>query len=213
MKPLSAFRSRVSVHVAGCSDPMIDQAVLDTCFDFCDKSLIVKRMVDSFLTTPSVMEYDVSGDSQQSVCNIQRVWCDDKELTPLTEDALKTPYGFVSSIPGQTLNTSTPRFFNETSPGLLAFFPPPDKAYTINVRVALRPTRSATMVEDQLFDEWMDAIIAGALSRLFMIPGEFASPGLAKVYKDRYEADIDTAQLQAHRGSTRAQSRVIPVRI
>lgn len=214
MKSVSAFRTRVAPRVPGCSGDLIDQAVLDTCIDFCDRSLVVKRMLDSFLTVPLQLVYDLDGANQQTIARIMRVWVDSTEITPLDEDAIGSPFGFISAVPGQSNPGSMPRFFNETDPGSIGLYPTPDKAYTINLRVALRPIRSATQVEDQLFEHWTEAIMDGAFSRLFAIPGqEFTSPPLAKYHADKYEIGINAAMLDARRGNTRAQSRVTPVHI
>lgn len=214
MKSVSAFRSRIAPRVPGCSDSLIDQSVVDTCIDFCDRTLVVKRMLDSFLTKPLQSVYDLDGANQQTVARVMRVWVDSTEITPVDEDALRSPFGFVSSVAGQTNSASMPRFFNETDPGSMSFFPPPDKAYTINMRVALKPSRAAVQVEDQLFENWVEVIMDGAFARLFLIPmQEFSNPILSKYHAAQYEVGINSAMLEARRGKTRAQSRVTPVRI
>ena len=214
MKSVSAFRTRIAPRVPGCSDALIDQAVLDACIDFCERSLVVKRMLDSFVTKPLQAIYDLYGANQQGVAQIMRVWVDSTEITPLDEDAISTPFGFVSSVPGQSNPGSTPRFFNETEPNSISLYPTPDKVYTLNMRVALKPMRSATQVEDQLFEDWVEVVMDGAFARLFAMPAqEFTSPALTKYHAVQYEVGVNAAMLQARRGNTRAQSRVTPVHI
>ena len=213
MKAVSAFRTRIAGRVPGVLDPVIDIAVLDTCIDFCEKTLVIRGMLDSFLTTASVREYDLQASSPLSVAKVIRVWCDDMELSPVDDDELAGPYGFVSSIPGQTATTSAPRLFGQPEPGLIAMYPIPDRAYTINARVALRPTRTATSVSDALFEDWAEAITHGACVRIMTQPGEFMNPKLADFHRQSYMAEINRAMLQARRGSIRAESRVRPVHI
>lgn len=213
MKNLSSFRPRVAARVPGCSDPLIDQAVLDTCIDFCERTLVVKRTLDSFLTVAGTASYDVPVGLQQSVAHIMRVWCGTSELRPLDEDGIATPYGFVSSVPGDQTPSGTPSYYNETDPGVLQLYPRPDGAHTINVRAAMRPLRTATQVEDQLFEDWVEAITDGALTRLYMVPGDFANAPLAKFHAAAYQGGVDRAMLQASKGRTRAESRVTPVHI
>jgi hypothetical protein len=208
VKTLSAFRPRVSPHVAGASDALIDQAVLDTCIDFCERTLVVKRMLDTFPTVAGKREYDIDGPSQQSVAKVMRMWADDVELDAMAED-MADHDNFVTGT-----QRARPRFFNETDPGVIAFLPTPDAAYSINTRVALKPTRSATQVEDQLFDDWVEAIVDGALARLHMVAGtEFFSPTSSQFRAASYRAGVNNALIQATRGRTRAQLRVTPVRI
>ena len=213
MKSLSVFRPRIATRVTGCSDMLIDQAVLDTCIDFCDRSGVVRRMIDSFVTTASVLEYDVPGGTQQNVAVIMRLWADSNELTPLDEDAIPTPFGFISSVLGVVNTPSAPRFFTETQPGSVGLYPMPDKAYTINARVSMKPSRAATQVEDQLFEDWVDAITDGALARLYVMPLEFHNAALANFHSKQYEIGVNAALAEARKGAARAQSRVIPVHI
>ena len=214
MKSVSAFRTRIAPRVPGCSDALIDQAVLDACIDFCDRTLVVKRMLDSFLTKPLQTIYDLDGANQQTVARVMRVWVDSTEITPLDEDGIGNPFGFISSVPGQTNTGAMPRFFNETDPGSVGFYPRPDRAYTINMRVALKPTRTATQVEDQLFENWVEVVMDGAFARLFAMPAqEFSSPTTSRDHSLKFEIGINAAMLEARRGKTRAQSRVTPVHI
>jgi hypothetical protein len=214
MVPLSAFTSRIAPLVPNCSDMLIEQSVLDTCIHFCQNSLVVKRMLDSFLTTVGQREYPLTVTlPEQVVAVVMRVWCDNTEMGALDEDAINTTGGFVTTVPGFVTQLSTPRYFNETDPGTLSFYPVPDKAYTINMRVALNPTRTALTVADQLFNDWAEGIVSGALSRLMMQPGEYFNPSLAKVQEKQYVMWLNQAMVEARKGSTRAQSRVSPVHI
>ncbi len=213
MKALSAFRSRVSPRVQGCNDMLIDQAVLDSCIEFCDKSLAVKRMLDAFPLVAEQSQYDLSPPAGQVVVQVMRVWCDTSELQPVDEDTLASPFQFVQAIPGHTRRPAMPGFFSESDPSQLSFYPVPDKAYTVNLRVALRPSRAATQVEDQLFETHIETIVDGALARLYVMPSEFANPAAAKLHLDKFHAGIDEALLQSSRGNTRAQQRITPVHI
>ena len=213
MKALSVFRPRIAPRVSGCLDEMIDQAVLDACIDFCERTLVVKRMLTPISTVASTFEYTPAAPSEEAVACLVRVWCDLSELTPLDEDAMATPFGFTASVPGQTNTPSKPRFFNETSPGSVGLYPAPDRVYTLNIRAALRPTRAAANVEDQLFEDWAEAIVDGALARLMLYPGEWANVKLASVHEKRYEAAVGSARLEASQGATRAQQRIQPVHI
>lgn len=213
MKALALFRPRIAPRVEGCIEDLIDQSVLDTCIDFCERSLVVKRMATSFLTVASQLAYTLESTSDTSIAHIARLWCDITELTPADEDMLRTPFGFVAAVPGAVSVIARPRFFNQASPGVIDLYPTPDKAYTINMRVALKPTRSAVQVDDQIFEDWIDYIVHGALERLYMMPGGWANPGLAKYHSDQYEIGVNLAITEARKGSISSQARIIPVRI
>lgn len=211
MTPLSAFRSRIAPRVQGCFDPIIDQAVLDTCIDFCERSLVVRRMLATFPTVAGTGTYTPPVTAvTQSVTKFIRVWRDDVEIAPADEGYIPGSGGFFA---GPAASQAAPSFFGSTEPGSIALYPTPDKVYTINSRVALRPTRAATTVEDQLYEEWVEVIVAGALMRLMSMPDDWQNLPLAKAYAAQYEAGINVAMLKASQGQTRAELRVSPVRI
>lgn len=213
MTPLSTFRTRVAPFVHGCLDAMIDRAVLDSAIELCERSLVVKRQLDSVLTVAGESLINLAPPSGQSVAHVMRVWCDRSELTPVHEDALAAPFGFVESVPGEVNSNSRPKVFQEAEPGVLALFPFPDKVYTINVRAALRPTRAASSVETQLYEDWVEEVVDGALARLYVMPGAWASPELAKYHLQRFADGVGRARITASRGDTRAESRVTPIHI
>lgn len=205
MKALSVFRSRIAPRVPGCSDMLIDQAVLDACIEFSEKSLAVKRMMDPFNTQAGVREYDLD----TGVVMVAAAWRDGSPMTALTEDdsPARMFAATGSAFPG------TPSYIAQVEPDVVALFPTPDAAYSIVMRAAIKPTRSATQVEDQLFDQYCDAVVDGALSRLYALPGEFASPALADRHENKFKAAVADAMLDAQRGQLRAETRVRPVHI
>ena len=214
MKALSVFRPRVASLAPTATDPMIDQAVLDACIDFCERTLVVKRMLTTFTTVAGTAAYTPAPPAQESIAQFIRVWCDSTELDPMNEDAISGPWGFVTTVTGQTNQPGLPQVYNETDPGLIQFYPRPNAVYTINARVALRPLRTATQVEDQLFEDWVEAITSGALARLYAQPGELLNPLLAKYHAANFQGFVDAAQVQASKGRVaRAQQAVRPVHI
>jgi hypothetical protein len=122
-------------------------------------------------------------------------------------------YGFVADLLAVTETEGRPRWFNETNPGAIQLSPRPDKVYQINARVALRPLRTATTVDDQLFNDHAEAITSGALMRLFLVPGDLLNAPLAKAHAGNFEQHVHAAMLQARKGRTRSQMAVTPVRI
>lgn len=214
MTALSAFRPWVAGQAPTATDPMIDRCVLDACIEFCDRTLVVKRMLTPISTVADVAGYALAAPAGESVAHVMRLWADGAELVPLDEDGLAGPQGFVASVPGVTSDRAgMPRYFNETDPGSISLYPRPDAVYTLNVRAALRPLRTATSVDSQLFEDWVEAITSGALARLFAVPGDLLNPVLAKYHAGNFQQFVDRAQLQASRGRTRATLSITPVHI
>jgi hypothetical protein len=209
--PLSAFRSRIAPRVPTALDFVIDDAVLDAAIDFCEQTLVVKGTLDQFNTEAGVREYDIDASgSQQNVCKVMRVWVQQREIEPLAEDDVSA-FAYVDGITGATTPSSIPSAFTEVSPSVVALMPVPDAAYPVTIRAAMKPKRSATQIEDVLYENWAEEIVHGALFRLFSMAGmPWQSDGMATTHLALYKVGINKALLEATRGRTRAE-RVVRV--
>jgi hypothetical protein len=197
MRPLSAFRPRIALRVPGVPDPVIDMAVLDTCIDFCKRSLVVRRTLEPFKTKAGVREYEIDTANHQLLALITRIWRDSVPIDPLDEDGLTSPAAF-TAVAGQ--QHAAPRVYTETEPGVLALYPVPDAVYTMTVRAASRPAQNATMVEDQLVNDWFEAITHGALARLFLMPNDAGEP------RNPVAREVPRAELRSRTQSSHAAS-------
>lgn len=209
---IAQFRPRVAARIHGVADPLIDQAVVDTLVDFCERSLVWKVTLDPMRTAIGVKEYDLDPPKDTKVVKIMRSWLDSSELTPVGEEAVASPFGFVKTITGLDNPTGRPQTFLQPEPGLIGVQPVPDAVYTLTLRVALAPTRSTDCVDDFLFEDWVDVITNGSLARLYGMP-EFLNPVLAGSHMALFERGLNAASIQATRGRTVAEMRVVPRRI
>jgi len=106
----------------------------------------------------------------------------------------------------------TPQYFAYVPEGSVSFYPVPDQAYTVTLSLVLQCRESATEVDDYLLIKWRRAFENGALTDLYLIPGEpWFSAELAMSHKREFERDINNAQIDRERGyvwgSQRAQAR------
>jgi hypothetical protein len=65
----------------------------------------------------------------------------------------------------------------------LVFDKIPDDCYRLDLEVALKPARNATQLDDDLYNRWIEAVVAGALARLYMVPGQPFSDASAGLYQ------------------------------
>lgn len=201
MKPISDFLPRLAPYVTGCPTPMMVQALLDSAVAFCENSMALRHRLDAVTQQPGWGELEMDLPAQQSVTRVLSVWADSVKLQPVaTENAPALPA------------TGTPTTYytrrNDSQLQLL-LYPAPDKACTLTVEVALRPLYSATSVEDDLFDLWLPAVIAGAKSLLMAIPDQpFSNPMLAPILADEAARRAAKARIEGSYGRSRGQFRV-----
>ena len=174
MIPTTAFLPRLLPYLIGCPQPMALQALVDSAISFCEASLVIRQRLDRQLTALGQAEFDIGATSQQTVTRVLKVWLDGVEIYAAAAD----------TVDDQVITPARPRTFY-TLPddsGLMAvLYPVPDRAYTLDVEAALKPTRDATSLHSDLFDTWLEGVVEGAKARLMAIPDQpFSNPAAAQ---------------------------------
>lgn len=121
------------------------------------------------------------------------------------------------TLNGDPLLPSSPQLLNEVDPewrsetgqpcryirsteniDAIRLYPIPEQAYAtpgLYGEIAVKPTRAATNIEELFLDRYHDALVAGALSRLLMIPKKpWSDPGMGGHYKNQFEQKIIEAR-------------------
>jgi hypothetical protein len=176
MKPISVFFPRVLPYVPGCSEPLAQQALVDAAIVFCEESQVIRARLDGFSTVPDQVSYELDAPAQQQVARILEVRVDGRPIPMVMAEDV----GMISDAVGRPMACYTDATGSEF---VLRLFPIPDGVYQVQVSAALRPSRDATSVEDDLFNLWSDALVSGALARLMAVPAQpFSNPALAGGY-------------------------------
>ena len=179
---------------------MAVQALLDSAVAFCEGSMALRHRLDTTTQMPGWGEVSLDLPPQQSVARVLTVWADGVKLQPTaTENAPA-----LAAI-GAPVTYYTRRNDSEFQ---LVLYPTPAQSCKVAVEVALRPTYSATAVENDLFDLWMPAVIAGAKALLMAIPDQpFSNPLMAPVHADEAARRTSKARIEGSYGRTRGEFR------
>ena len=215
MTPVSAFFPWVLPHAYGVTDNLAGQAIVDACIELCDEAGVVQSVfvVDAVANRP---DYDIETPSQQELSEIKAVFYGAQPLNPVGVDEVR--HGAAVRAGEDSVVAAvkrTPEVFYQRIPGDASFFlwPVPDvsRARWVSVRASFRPTRTATQVDDKLFNDYVQQIAYGALSRLLLIPGQpFTNPVLAEAMEKKFSATVSSAGASSRRGSVRSAMRVQP---
>lgn len=185
-----------------------EQALRDACIEFCERTEVVQT-VDTFDVEAGQAEYDVGSPAQQQLCRVIRVTYGDTVLLPVAVDEVRSGAAMRAGVDTEvTAEAGTPTRYYQRVPGgsEIYLWPVPDVDATaaLAVRAAFAPLRSATQVEDVLFNDWMREIVSGALSLLQIVPGQpFTNPTLAEYHRGVFHSGMNRATTQARRGFTR----------
>lgn len=103
-----------------------------------------------------------------------------------------------------------PRSICQLTPDKYLVLPLPDKAKTYRMRmfVALKPKRTATGMDDVIFDELEDVIVHGALQHLLVLPNtNWSDRELASYHARQYLAQVSERRARANLGNMRGTLR------
>lgn len=210
-KTYEEFLDYVMPHVPGCTPEMAIQAIRNTAIDFCEKSLILQRDHDPVTVVANVQDYDFEPPTDYLVQKIMRAWYKENELVPFTPDQISDAFAYRRKIDGTTPNKTDPLRIYQKDERTFSLHPWPVETVVeaVTMRVALKPTRASTSIEDAIYEDWLDAIAAGALVRLQMSPAKpYTLPNAAAINQQIYTQKLNEARQRAIRGHVRGNQQI-----
>lgn len=203
MKPLADFYSRLIPLLPGCPEPTANQAIVDAAIAFCEDSLALREELDVFQTAIGVGQYSLDAvGSQQQVARVMHVSVDGWPVEVVPSER-------VGNLPE---GSGTPRIAYTTRDGsdhLLNLYPTPQSVANVRVVAASRPTRTATQLDDELLNRWVDGVVFGAAARIASIPNQpFSDPQAAAMFTARAISASNKARVDGSYGRVRGQIQV-----
>jgi len=105
---------------------------------------------------------------------------------------------------------STPRSITQVSPDKYVILPLPDaqSIYRVRMFLALKPKRTATGMDEVVFDELEEVIMHGALQHLLVLPGQaWSDRELASYHAKQYAFQTSERRARANLGNVRGTVR------
>lgn len=185
---------------------MADQALRDSAIAFCEDTMVLRTKLPAFATVSGTAAYTLSVSAGEQIARILGVAVDGVQVYAVAAaDA-----AFPLNQSGKPRCVSTVR---TTSGFDLVFQPVPDAAYTVAVEAAMRPTRTAASLSDDLLDRWEEVVVCGAVYRLASVRGQpFSDPVLAGDAMAKYLRLAQKARIEGQVGRVVASRRVNQVR-
>lgn len=206
MKPLSAFYPRILPYLPGCSEPLVDQVLVNSAIEFAEASLTLRQNLDPFKTVAGVTQYDLDPPTvNHDINRVRGVTVDGKELTAGLFEAIRNDLPTAQAKPRGFYTDRTDNTFT------LKLSPPPDGKYTVVVAVTLRPARDAVLLDDDLYNIWIDPIVSGAIARAMQIPDQpFTNFARAQQLMDSAATQTNASRIEGNYGLVRGSMRVRP---
>lgn len=192
MAQIESFVNRTLPDVLGCPLPLVEQAVIDSIKDFMDKTWAVSEGFS--VITATVDSYEVATLDLSSAVptnhKIQAIKSFQFEGVP--RELIEHDLGGegVAYLAGDYL-----RYEISGASEILLY--PAKVGDVYHGELICLPTEDALVVDDRLYDDWVEAIVAGAKARLFVMPN-----------KDWTNLDlVRPNEILARRGMTRANKK------
>lgn len=194
MTPWSTFFPELLTFAPNCPQPVAEAKVRQAAIEFFQRTRVWVEWLDPVLSVEGLTEYDIDIPSGSDVARVERATVDGKPIEILSYRA--APYDWTRlELAGQGLVSRDLNTFvlgNSVAAGL-----------SIQVQVALTPSRSATGIPDDLYAKYVDDIVHGARFRILMVPDTpFYKPDIAKLERSLFEASVASNAVDAWRGQT-----------
>ena len=200
---VDSFLPLVTSECPGITNPRAKRAVIQACRDFCTRTYIWKEDHDDITAVEDVPDYDLEPPTDAEVVDILCMYHNEFEVTPKTIEQLN-----YENPNWRTFDGSQARHFVMNSPTNFSLYPYPDETVAdaiTNIRVALRPTISATTVGDVLYNDYYEAIANGALAILLSLPKKpWTNRTRAAECQSEFEHQVSRAKVRAKKEFSRA---------
>jgi hypothetical protein len=198
------FYPYVQPYVPGCPEVVIKAHIQEAAAEFCAKSEVWRFNIEPSYTSKNTADYEVDVPNRAILENIIYLKLDGATITPVAER-----YYAPTTNANGTLPTGTPARYSLLEDTSIRFYPTPATKHTFTGVAVIKPSLSATGVEDFIFESHGRSIATGAIARIAGIPNkEWSNPEVAISSQIKFERAMCAAK---GRDTRRVNMRVRPV--
>jgi len=214
-RDFSSLVPRLQPSVPGCPHQTVVQYIRDAAIKACEKTLAYRYQQPVFNLTPGTYVYTFRkpADTQVHAVFITLMNNEPLEVLPLDKALALYPAWADKYTTSASIAEfgSEPRSITQISPNEFAVLPLPDaeRTYAVRMFYALRPTRSATDIDEVIFDDLEDVIMHGALQQLLVLPdASWSDRELAAYHAKQFLSQTAERRARANLSNSRGMMRV-----
>ncbi len=220
-----SFFPYILPHIDGCPSLLLEQALRSSAIEFCEKSLIWRQPALGVTVYEDEPCYSFGAPEGARVIQATEVYINDMKLmqTSLHDLTVYEPeWRFrKSTVPTQY-------FMNDAQSIQLVGVPTEDIPESLDIYVALKPSRDSKICPEFLLEDWGEVIAAGAMVRLLQMPnkpwsaavtttaynyttGRSSSSGALSSYLRTFRVGINTAKHKTIKSRQLRTAKMQPV--
>lgn len=200
---VSDFSRFILPEVIGCPDPVLEQAVVQTAYEFCDKTGAWDEVQDPQALVAGTGDYDIDVPPGAILMRVRNVWIDGQAVASETFERVAV----------MSRDLGSPVYFNAAiDRAQIRLFPTPSAdGGQMVVRAVYAPAMTATSLPDFLLQRHTDAISSGAKARLMLMPNMvWSNAQLGSYHSDRFTSGIVSARIESLHDRVEGSPRVSP---
>jgi len=207
MATLESILPLIQPHIPGCPESIALDAIRNACIRFCKDTRLIRETLPADDIISTVDDYTMTASLNNDIVGIVHFLYDERELPGHTEEELDIiDNGWRTADPGEATA------YMSISPNRFKLNRVPDETIVggLIVRIATRPTDTATEVNDILFNDWRETIKYGALSELLEIPEKLWSDMKQSIwYGKRFNFGIQSGKAQSVKGNLKKSTGAV----
>lgn len=207
---IATFKKYVATDVLPCPDPIVEREILNTIIEFCEKTHIMQREFSYTFDTDSDDLTELDDEYQNAIdVDLSEHLSSERLVSVLAfnlDGVAKWPEyrnvtATISDNLWENLHDDNYIYFSMPNNNTLRVYDRETSDTELYIALAVKPTRSATSVQDFLLEDWLDPIVAGTKARILGMHGkEWSNPKAALMYKLEYRRGISRARAMALKG-------------
>lgn len=202
-----AFLPDVVQFVKDVPEIVAVQAVRNAAIQFCEKTRVLQTELSPMNMTAQVASYGFEPDIGYKVVDIMEAWYGDQLLIPKAVEELTRIY--------RTSNWNdldgNPYYYFRSRTQEVTLVPKPKVSETnkLKLRVAVVPSRSSSVIDEEIFERYYEIITLGARARLYDTPNQpYYEPKSAQLYLKRFSDGMNEVRTRVAKGLTRAAVQI-----
>ena len=202
--PVDRFVKYITPQAENCPEFVVRREVIATIADMCRETGCITAET-CFTAKPDFMEHLIPMADGLNVELVRHAYCDGHELMSARLDELATAMRGTDWFE----KGGAPLYYTFKRKNLLRLIPRPAEDAFVRCDVLVSIDRDAKQVPEQFFEDYLDTVVAGALSRIFRIAGQtYSNMQLAERNLMAYQQGLVAIKSEAMRDFTRAAGKV-----
>lgn len=198
MTAITEFVDYTAPYCPSCPATLIRREIMSSAIEFCDRTELWGYESYAMPSIDGINQYDFRIPSTKAdPMQLVSVKFKGKPLKPVTTMQLDRMYSDWRSRSG------TPRAYVQESSHtkiMLDAKPKETEVQALTATFLLRPDRTATELPDFLYQDWLEAICAGALRRILILPNKaWTDPKLAQTKANEFQQAVSKGIAQGKR--------------